>query len=445
MEKYRNLIILLIFICSGCVPVENGVGNLAPDELTETFSGEDSSTPFSTATPPAFPDLRGTTFDVYLLGADSDVFRDITESISLGLEDGFAFLNAQGGINGAQIAYHFVGVSDYGEGLEAAYADLLDQDPFLILLAAPLTEDFYALVNKSEVPVLFYGFGTNRLQANEEGDDYLFWLTSLPDQQMAFSLREIWANWDEVRPPGNFNEMKVGYLTWQEDFNYLALTAESRVYIQRNSFSLDLEEEIPISVNTSATNFLLDAVYSGVTVLFTDTVSFGPAVLLNDITTLGLSDFFVVAGTQWILESNMNRYFRGHLVSDRIYFPLSTAWWTEEDNPAIERAILISTSSGRDSGDLGEGYLISLGAVDIVSTVLTRIIDENESGNIHADDVMDYLSVLNYDVMGGLFSVDYRNGNRTVEGIRLWQYSHDGSMTPVGELSEVPTMPLIEE
>lgn len=308
-----------------------------------------------------------------------------------------------------------------------------------------MNDEFYALVNESEVPALFYGLGTGRLDTQGVDEDYLFWLTSLPDQQMVFSLQEIWNNWDEVRPPGNFNEMKVGYLTWQEKFNYLSLTPEAQVYIQRNNYSLDLQEEIPTSVNSSATNFLLDAVYSGVTVLYTDMVTFGPAVLLNDITALGLSDFFVVAGTQWMLGSDVTMYMRGELLSDRIFLPLSVAWWTEDENPAIEKAVLISAASGRDSSDLRVGYLLSLGAVDIVSTALNRIVDEEENGDIRADDVMSYLSELHIDVMGGLFEVDYRNGNRIVKDIRLWQYAHDGSMHPVSELGEVPSMPLVEE
>jgi len=446
IKKSSFFIFLILFFASSCKPMANGINN--ESELVDDFGNQsfESGGQFSTATPPVFPDLRGEAFDIFFIGAMSAEYVDITESISQGLQDGFDYLNANGGIFGALINYHFLGVSDYGDELETIYLDLLEEDPILIVLALPVSQDFFQMINNNGVPILFYGIGTSRLDSAELGEDYLFWLTPLPDQQMAFVLQEIWTNWENVRPPGNFNEMKVGYLTWSEKNAPFALTPEIQVFIQQHNFTLDVQGRIPITVNASATNFLLEAVSKGVTVIFTDMVTVGPSVLLNDVAGLGLTDFFVISGSEWMIGSYLDQYYRGNLTVDQVYVPISTAWWTDTENPAIVEAEKIRDSGSRDNETGGDyGYLLSLGAVDIVSFVLNGAVDAKQSGNIDAEDVMVQLSQLNYEVMGGLFRVDYRNGNRTVDQIRLWRYSSIAGMSPVGDVAAVPDLPMIEK
>jgi hypothetical protein len=445
LKKFLLIVIVGILLFSGCTPA--GDNDLDDSESSSTVEKSTLETggQFSTATPPAFPDLRGESFEVFLIGAVSDEFFKITESISSGLQDGFSYLNSNGGVFGAEIKYHFIGVSDYEEELQQVFLDILEADPFIVLLAVPINEEFYSLVNESRVPALFYGFGTPRLESSEFAEDFLFWLTPLPDQQMAFVLHEIWGNWEIARPPGNFNEMKVGYLTWDDQYAHTALTPESQVFIQRNNFSLDLMGEIPMVVNASAANFLLDAVSLGVTVLYTDTVTFGPTVLLNDIQSLGLSDFFVVSGSAWMMGSYVLENVRGELNIDHVYIPLSTTWWSQDEHPAIIEAHQIRLSSGRQNGEADFGYLLSLGVVDMVAEILDLVIEENQTVEVSADDVMGYLSTFQYNVMNGLFFVDYHNGNRSINQIRLWQYSSGGDMQPVGSWSDVPRLPLVEE
>jgi hypothetical protein len=446
MKDIRNILLVLAFICAGCGQEFGGDSAAFPDDRPDDPIASEPNDHLSTATPPTSPDLRGEEIDIYLIGADSEIFSDITESISNGLQDGFAYVNSKGGVFGAEIIYHFIRVSDFNEEMQNVYKDLLrEEKPFLILLAAPVSQDFYDLINKNEVPVIHFGIGTSRLGDPEESENYLFWLTPLPDQQMAFVLHEIWKNWSEIRPHGTFNEVKVGYITWQEQYNYLTLTPQTRVFIQRNNYTLEFEAEIPISANTSVTNFLLDAVSSGVTVLYTDTITYGPAVLWNDIHSLGLSDFFVVSGTQWVMGDHVLEYIREPLDSDQIFFPMSTAWWMETDNPAIDRAIAISSSARRDQEELNIGYLLSLGAVDIVVHVLDEIIKENGTGDVSEKDVMHQLSQLDYVVMDGLFTVDYTGGNRSVKEVRLWSYSLGEGMVPFGSVRQVPLLPLVED
>ena len=424
-----------------------GEGDLQSSESSVELNNSDIGAGFATATPPPFPDLRGQTFDIYFIGGVSDTYIDLTKSIELGLEDGFAFLNAHGGVYGAQIELHFIGVLDYEEELEQAYKDLVDLDPFLILLAVPVSQEFYELLNEEEIPVLFYGIGTPRLDVLEVDEDYLFWLTPFPDEQMVFIFNEIWMNWKDVRPPGNFNEMDIGYLSWEgDDFKNISLSPESQAYLQRHNYALVVEEWLPVSVNSSATNFLLESVHEGVTVIYTDTYTFGPAVLMNDLNSLGLSDFFVVAGNQWMLGGHVDQYLRFEERIGSLYMPLSIAWWSETENPAIVKAEQILAASGRTEAKQDFGYLLSLGVVDIIDNLLNMSVEEIESSAVKAEDIMENLSDFDYEVMDGLFSVDYRFGNRSVDQIRLWQYAmQEELMDSIGELSTVPDLQLIEE
>jgi hypothetical protein len=44
----------------------------------------------------------------------------------------------------------------------------------------------------------------------------------------------------------------------------------------------------------------------------------------------------------------------------------------------------------------------------------------------------------NYDVLGGLYTLDYSAGKRTPTFLRLWQIQQDGELAPIGSGGEVP-------
>ena len=74
------------------------------------------------------------------------------------------------------------------------------------------------------------------------------------------------------------------------------------------------------------------------------------------------------------------------------------------------------------------------------------IVEENDHGEMNSQIFMEYLEQLKgYSVMGGLFDVDYTRKMRVVNIMRLWSYSGSSGMIAVGNLKEVPTLPITEE
>ena len=58
-------------------------------------------------------------------------------------------------------------------------------------------------------------------------------------------------------------------------------------------------DPVPTADTTTA---ILTAQAAGANVIWTNTLAFGPAVLLNDLNSLGLRDEFVVAGPNWAMD-----------------------------------------------------------------------------------------------------------------------------------------------
>ena len=106
-----------------------------------------------------------------------------------------------------------------------------------------------------------------------------------------------------------------------------------------------------MSANTSTVNFLLQCITYGITVVYTDTFAFGPAVLQNDIHSLGLKDFFVVGGSIWAYDQVHAQYLLSPGEAENLVLPLPVTWWSETDAPSIGRAKQIAGQAGRTGID----------------------------------------------------------------------------------------------
>ena len=177
------------------------------------------------------------------------------------------------------------------------------------------------------------------------------------------------------------------------------------------------------------------------TVIFCDTNSNETAIILNDMYSLAVFDFFIVGGSLWSIDGEIvdrlvsTEPIEGYLVA------LPVPWWSDPNSQAIQDATDIHSRYSRPLWMKDAGYLIALGAVDIARAALINAVQEKNSGDIQPRDVGDHVAGLqNFKVMGDLFEVDYSGEHKYPTSMRLWQVSIGGDWIPIGEGDEIPDL-----
>lgn len=437
---------LWVLVLSGCTPE---VQKPSATQIDPTDTKRPQSTPLptledhqETPAPTLDSTLSGSSFSILLMGIEEEPYTSIVESVLFAVEDAVDDVNTQGGISGASLELHYINGSESEESLTRQFVNAVrDTEPLIVLMAVPVDEDFYREIQRIRIPVLYFGFGAADLDLPNPGRDYLFWLTPVPDEQFAFFLQQSWKHWEQIRPPGTMNEFKIGYLTWEDPPFPIAITPGISQFYQNNQFEFMLESNIPMSANTSTVNFLLQCITYGITVVYTDTFAFGPAVLQNDIHSLGLKDFFVVGGSIWAYDQVHAQYLLSPGAAENLVLPLPVTWWSETDAPSIGRAKQIAGQAGRTDMNENLAYLLGLGAVDVAVHVIRESSASRQGSQVSASDVYLQLDGLdNYPVLDGLYQLDYADGGRSPIMLRLWSVSPDQIWTPIGDSAEVPNL-----
>ena len=411
---------------------------IKPSEEISSSSEEKQQTPNLTTD----LDLSGNSFSILFIGMKEEPYASINKSLSLAVEDAVSFINASGGILGAEIELYYVSFEGNEESLEEFFRESTRRfDPLVVLMAAPINDELSSVIQGARIPVLYFGLGGKALERPEISRDYIFWLTPLPDDQFAFFLDQAWRQWEGIRPPGNMNEFRIGYITWEEPPNDFAITPRIEAFYQRQNFDFVIEGRMKNSSNSSLTNFLLQSITSGMTVLYTDTFSYGPMVLLNDVYSLGLNDFFVLGGSVWSYDPSSAHYLISPEATHEFYLPLPTLWWSEKDQPAIIKANTIMDQSNRSGEEKNFAYLLGLASVDISAHVLRKAVTATNDGDITPSTIYAQLSILEtYPVLEGLYEIDYSNHNRSPKMMRLWMVSPGNRFIPVGDIESVPEL-----
>lgn len=389
-----------------------------------------------------FPiDLSGETYKLLLIGSDEIPLNEPFHSITAGVQDAVSYLNGHQGINGAKIDLLVRSVDTTVEQLEEQILELLlEEDPLFAFLSVPVSENLYEKLNGQSVPVLYFGVGGKRITPSSSGRDNLFWLTPYPDEQMAFVFENLRSDWKSVSPATSYLEMIGAYLSWEGEYGEMAISPLLERYFEERAFQITVKDTFEVSANANLSNAILASLTSSVGVIYTDTYSFGTAVIANDVTSLGMVDFFVYAGSVWGSDGLTEDYLLATPFAGELFVPLSVVWWEEEDDPSIEIAGLIAEFSHRDPEEQDFGYLLGLGSVDIAAHVIETAARETGDGDLPGREIYLYLNSLkNYSVLDGLFEVDFTGRNRAPQMLQLWQYEN-GVWKAVSEMEEVPDL-----
>jgi ABC-type branched-subunit amino acid transport system substrate-binding protein len=454
--KFKLLTILIVatMILVACAPAATEIAEPtqppppteAPPPPTEAPPPTEVPEPTEVPTeePPAGPpDLTGETITLYHFGDLSGPYAAITSPLIHGAEDAVQALNDAGGIYGAMIELQFaddasnideaVGIYDrftgedenallmitYGSGQAEALAPRFAEDKIVNLTAGLSAEAFYG-----------------------EGSGYTFGLGPIYPDQLGYVMEFLVENWETYKPADAGAEPKLAYLSWPTAFGQGGLTDESRAYLEEIGVEIVAEDTYDVSPTADTTTAILNAQVAGANVIWTNTLAFGPAALLNDLNALGLRDQFVVAGDNWAMDLATYAFLADPAFGVGLIAPFPYLWWNDVDNPGVQYAQALFEANQREPGEHNVGYLLLVTAIDIVQKSITHAIDTVGYENLTGEAVHDALIELSpFDALDGVSRVDFSGTNRSPHSsqIRMIQGGPD-AFNVLQDWSEIPDL-----
>ncbi|NOZ48675.1 MAG: ABC transporter substrate-binding protein [Chloroflexi bacterium] len=399
--------------------------------------------PTAVPEPKGPPDLTGETITIYHFGDLSGPYAAITGPLIHGAEDAVKAINEAGGIYGAQLEVKF---SDTGGSVDeavAAYDRFTSEDDNVLIMIMYGSGEAEALAPRlveDKIPGLSAGLSSQAFYGKESG--YTFGLGPIYPDQIGYTMKYIVDNWTDLKPENAGDEVKLAYLSWPTAFGQGALTDESRAYLADLGVEIVAEETYDVSPAADTTMAILTAQAAGANVIWTNTLAFGPAVILNDLNSLGLRGDFVVAADNWAQDLSLYAFLADPAYGVGLITPFPYLWWTDTDHPGIQYAQRIFEANERPAAEHNVGYLLLVAGVDIAKTAFERAIDTVGYENLTGEAVYQALQELGeYQALGGVFRADYANGSRSPHEsqIRMIKGGPD-AFTVIQDWSQTPDL-----
>ncbi len=389
------------------------------------------------------PDLTGETITIYHFGDLSGPYAAITSPLIHGAEDAVQAINEAGGIYGATIELEFADDAGNIDEAVAAYDRFTSQDDNPLVMITYGSGEAEALAERfAEDKIVNITAGLSAKAFYGEGSGYTFGLGPIYPDQIGYVMEFLVNNWDTYKPEGAGDEVKLGYLSWPTAFGQGGLTDESRAYLEQLGVEIVAEETYDVSPTADTTTAILNAQAAGANVIWTNTLAFGPAAILNDLNALGLRDQFVVAGDNWAMDLATYAFLADGSYGVGLIAPFPYLWWTDTENSGVQYAQELFDANQREAGEHNVGYLLLVAAIDMASQAIIHAIDTGGYENLSGEAVHDALIELSpFEPLDGVIRVDFSDDSRSphVSQIRMIQGGPD-AFNVIQDWSEIPDL-----
>ncbi|UCD42232.1 MAG: ABC transporter substrate-binding protein [Chloroflexota bacterium] len=405
-SKYKLITILtvLVLILVACAPAAT------PTEAPPTEVPEPVEEP-----PSGPPDLTGETIKLYHFGDLSGPYAAITSPLIHGAEDAVQAINDAGGIYGAMIELEFADDAGNIDEAVAAYDRFTSENENALLMISYGSGEAEALAPRfAEDKIVNLTAGLSAKAFYGEGSGYSFGLGPIYPDQLGYTMEFLVENWDTYKPADAGDEIKLAHLSWPTAFGQGSLTDQSRAYLEDLGVEIVAEETYDVSPTADTTTAILNAQTAGANVIWTNTLAFGPAAILNDLNALGLRDQFVVAGDNWAMDLATYAFLADPAFGVGLIAPFPYLWWTDAENPGVQYAQELFEANQREPGEHNVGYLLLVSAVDIAQKAITHAIDTVGYENLTGEAVHDALIEISpIEALDGVSRIDYSGTNRS--------------------------------
>lgn len=361
------------------------------------------------------PDLTGETITFYHFGDLSGPLAGITAPLVHGFEDAVGAVNDEGGIFGAEIVLEFRDTGGSVDEAVAAYDAFTSADDSVIVMFTYGSGDAEALATRfAEDQIVNLAAGLSGVAFYGEGSGYTFGYAPIYPDQFGLFLTWLTENWDEYKPATAGDEVNLAYISWPTAYGQGALTPETRAFAEELGVNIVAEEQIDVSPTADTTTAILNAQAAGANVIWTNTLAFGPATVLNDLNSLGLRDEFVFGANNWAMDLATYAFLADPSYAEGMISPFPYLWWTDTDNPGIQYVEQLFTDNGRNASEHAVGYLLTAAGVDLAVAAIKQAILDVGYENLTGQAIHDALEAMGpYQPLQGVMRVDFSNGNRS--------------------------------
>jgi ABC-type branched-subunit amino acid transport system substrate-binding protein len=426
MRKQRFLMVSIVMLLS-LVPVACGPTPEPTPEPTAPPPPTEAPTP--TPEPPAGPpDLTGETITLYHFGDLSGPYAAITAPLIHGAEDAVAAINEAGGLYGATLEIKFADTASSVDEAVAAYDRFTGENDNPLIMITYGSGPVEALAQRfaeDKIVNITAGLSARGFYIDS---GYTFGLGPIYPDQMGYVMKFLMDNWDTYKPADAGDEIKLAYLSWPTAFGQGALTDESRTYLAELGIEVVSEETYDVSPTADTTTAILNAEAAGANVIWTNTLAFGPAAILNDLNALGLRDKFVVAADNWAMDLATYAFLADPAYGVGLIAPFPYLWWTDADNAGVQYAQGLFEANERDAAEHNVGYLLLVAGVDLAMEAMKLAIDTGGYENLTGEAVHDALVAMSpFEALDGVLRIDYSGDSRSphVSQIRMIQGGPD--------------------
>ncbi len=363
-------------------------------------------------------DLTGETITIFHFGDLSGPYAFITQPIVAAVTDAVEYWNGSGGICGAALQQVY---EDTGGSLEATqsaydrftseYADELD---LLLLYGSSDGELLREQLAEDEI-VSIISAGSIESLYGEDGmtPGWLYASNPLYINQFGSFCEYVAAN------PDTFPDPVIGFVTWPSAFGLAGTEQSADDYCSGLGVEVLDEPQIFLPTDSDILTQVQNAVDEGATILYTNTLASGPALLAGTLVDLGMEDDIALAGVNWVMDTSVGLLGQRVLKPnglpsvDGMYGSMPFLWWTERDNPGIQFVSQQFAANERGPTEQNIAYLLTWGAVDTIIEATIRTV--NAVGGLHAvtgADMRATIDSMEYAVLGGLMNHSFAEGMR---------------------------------
>jgi hypothetical protein len=389
---------------------------LEPAEEPEEEEAAPTEEPAEEPTPEPEPvsncevGYEGETITVYQsAGLTGPLSQILGQGFINGSKDAVAAINASGGVCGAEFVIRLED-SQYDPNQELEiYETFRAEDPKPMFL-------------------LTYGSGAAIVLKDRTIEDNIVNITAGLNAQSFYVPRN---GRTDIKPEGAGDDIIVGAIGWDNAFGAGATTPEALAFAESLGVTVLPLEVQEVSPTADVTGQLQNLLLGGANVIWTQSLSFGPAQVIGTLHGLGAWNSAVVAGVNWAINTDVV-YILGENAAAMhgFYGVFPYKWWNDTDEPGVQEALANFEAGGYPAPDMAVGYLLSHGSIYALRDILVNAINNVSFENLDGAAFFDSMQELGVISANGLFELDVRGENRApgMAQIRQAQMNADGQI-----------------
>ncbi|MEM9776020.1 MAG: ABC transporter substrate-binding protein, partial [Chloroflexota bacterium] len=330
-------------------------------------------------------DLSGESIILYQqAGREGPLAALLGQGFAFATEDAVNWMNANGGICGAEVEVVFTETNYDTEKEVAAFESSVAADPRPFMVFTYASGATVALKDRVvEEQIVNLAAGLNGPAMYDPANGYTVGFAPIYSDQFAGYAEYLVNNWDDLKPEGAGDSPVIGVIGWPNSFGAGATTDEAVAYVESLGATVLPLEEIALSPDADASGPVQNLLLGGANVIFNQSLSFTVAQVIGTVHALGQWDNVIVSGINWSMHNDVPAFLGDNQVlMDGYCGPHPYATWNDGDVPGVALAIEQFEAAGRPEEDRSTTYLTTFGQFLGVREILIHTVNQTGSADI---------------------------------------------------------------